>query len=68
MDFFNHYIAGLFLYFPEDKTEYIPAGITSVIFLAAAFITWRLIMKYSKKEEDKLKKLEKQIMQRNKKG
>ncbi|MEH6944229.1 hypothetical protein [Bacillus sp. JJ722] len=67
MDFFYNGVLGLFLYFPEDKTEYIPAGITSAIFLVAAVITWRLIMRHSKKEEIKLKKLEEQIMQKNQK-
>ncbi|WP_042352164.1 hypothetical protein [Bacillus massiliigorillae] len=65
MDFFYNSVLGLFLYFPEDKTEYIPAGITTAIFLLAAVFTWRLIMKHSKKEEGKLKKLEEQILQKN---
>lgn len=48
----------LFLYFPEDKTEYIPAVISMVIFLIAAILTMRWIMKISKKQEDKWKQFE----------
>lgn len=61
------YTAGLFLYFPEDKSEYIPAAITSVIFLVAAAIVMRLIIKYSRKEEGKAKELEEQILGKQKK-
>jgi len=40
-----------FLYFPEDKSEYIPAFITLVIFMVAAIATMYLFYKKSKKEE-----------------
>ena len=53
-------IIGLFLYFPEDKTEYIPAAITMVIFTIAAFFAFRFILKVSKKEEDKVDNLMKE--------
>lgn len=42
-----------FLYFPEDKTEYIPAGIAMIIFMTLAVIAMRLMMKKSKKDEEK---------------
>lgn len=58
------YIYALFLYFPEDKTEYIPAVITITIFTIAAFITFRLIAKHSKKEEQKAKELEEFLKRR----
>jgi hypothetical protein len=61
-------ILGLFLYFPEDKSEYIPAGITCFIFLVAAVITMRFIIKVSKKEAMKAKKLEEEILEQNAKG
>ncbi|QFT90393.1 hypothetical protein FIU87_17265 [Bacillus sp. THAF10] len=51
----------LFLYFPEDKTEYIPAGITFVIFTIAAIIVFQLILKASKREKQKAEELEKQL-------
>ncbi len=40
-----------FLYFPEDKTEYIPAIITLIIFMIAASVVMYLFYKRSKKEE-----------------
>ncbi|AXN38581.1 hypothetical protein [Peribacillus butanolivorans] len=65
MDFLNHTLLGLFLYFPEDKTEYISAGITCFIFLIAAVFTMRAIIKYSKKEEMKTKQFEDEVTKRN---
>ncbi|MGE7763964.1 hypothetical protein [Peribacillus sp. NPDC096540] len=65
MDFLNHTLLGLFLYFPEDKTEYISAGITCFIFLIAAVFTMRAIIKYSKKEEMKTKQFEEEVTKRN---
>ncbi|MBM7600711.1 putative membrane protein YqjE [Virgibacillus halotolerans] len=41
-----------FLYFPEDKTEYIPAIITLVIFMIMAAIAMYWVIKRSKKEEE----------------
>lgn len=40
-----------FLYFPKDKTEYIPAFITLVIFMIGAVATMYLVYKKSKKDE-----------------
>lgn len=59
---FHWTILSLFLYFPEDKTEYIPAAITSVIFLIAAIFTMRFIIRKSKKDEEKTKELEKKML------
>ncbi|MCF6137534.1 hypothetical protein [Pseudalkalibacillus berkeleyi] len=39
-----------FLYFPEDKTEYIPSVTMLIIFMAAAIIATILIRKHSAKE------------------
>jgi hypothetical protein len=58
---FQPLVFSLFLYFPEDKSEYIPAGITSLIFLIGAFLTMRVIIKVSKREAIKAKELEEQI-------
>ena len=60
------FVLNLFLYFPEDKSEYIPASITMAIFLIAAFLTFRLIKKVSKREELKTKELEEELNRRNK--
>jgi type II secretory pathway pseudopilin PulG len=40
-----------FLYFPEDKSEYIPAIITLVVFIIAAAVVLYLFYKHSKKQE-----------------
>jgi len=41
-----------FLYFPQDKTEYIPALITLIIFAIGAVVTMRIILKAAKKEKE----------------
>ncbi len=57
------------LYFPEDKREYIPAFATMALFVLAAVAVWRLIIKISKKEEEKTKELEAKLKeQQNKKS
>lgn len=58
-------VLGLFLYFPEDKSEYIPAAITFAIFLIGALLTMRWIIKISKREALKTKELEEQILKNN---
>jgi len=40
-----------FLYFPEDKSEYIPAFIMLVIFMIGAMAAMMFFYKKSKKEE-----------------
>lgn len=42
-----------FLYFPEDKADYIPGIISLVIFICGAVIAMYIIMKKSKKDEEK---------------
>lgn len=60
-------VLGLFLYFPEDKTEYIPAGITMVLFTVAAIFAFRFILKLSKKEQGKVDELLKQSVEHKEK-
>ncbi|SFJ40126.1 hypothetical protein SAMN04487936_10242 [Halobacillus dabanensis] len=43
-----------FLYFPEDKTEYIPAVIMLMLFIVGAAVTMIWIIKVSQKEEHKV--------------
>ena len=45
-----------FLYFPEDKSEYIPGIISIIIIFILSILIVRLLMKASKKEVDKLEK------------
>ena len=40
-----------FLYFPEDKSEYIPALIILFVFIVGAAAAMFLVYKHSKKEE-----------------
>lgn len=56
---------GNFLYFPEDKTEYIPAAISMLFFLLMAVAAFLFIKRVSKKEEKKTKQLEEQIRKAN---
>ena len=60
------YLMFLF-YFPEDKREYIPAFATMAIFVLAAVAVWRLIIKISKKEEEKTKELEAKLKEQDNK-
>lgn len=60
---FHWTVIQLFLYFPEDKSEYIPAAISFSIFLIACIFTMRFIIKKSKKDEEKTKELEQKILQ-----
>ncbi len=53
-----------FLYFPEDKTEYIPALIMLLLFILLAFIVYKLIKKYSRNEEEKMKDFEEKVLER----
>lgn len=55
----------LYLYFPEDKTEYIPAAISFGIFMIACAFTFRWIVKHSKREELKTKELEERLKLEN---
>lgn len=52
----------LFLYFPEDKAEYIPATISFIIFAIACVLTFRWIVKKSKRQEEQVKELEERIL------
>lgn len=45
-----------FLYFPEDKTEYIPALISLTVFFILASVTFYFIQRHSKKEAEKMDK------------
>lgn len=59
---FQPFVLSLFLYFPEDKSEYGPAAITFIIFMIGAMLTMRFIIKVSKKEAKKAKELEEKLM------
>jgi hypothetical protein len=58
---FQPSVLSLFLYFPEDKSEYLPATITFIVFLIGALLTMQLIIRVSKKEAQKAKELEERL-------
>jgi len=62
---FQPFVLSLFLYFPEDKSEYGPAAITFTIFVIGALLTMRLIIKVSKREAQKAKELEEKLLTKN---
>lgn len=51
-----------FLYFPEDRTEYLPAAIILILVILATFVAFYLIRRQSMKQEQKLKEFESKIM------
>lgn len=51
-----------FLYFPEDKSEYIPAAISFVIFMTLMLFVFRWVIKKSKRQEEETKELEQRIL------
>ena len=51
-----------FLYFPEDKAEYIPAAISFFIFMVLMLLTFRWILRKSKRQEEETKELEQRIL------
>ncbi|MGN7387368.1 hypothetical protein [Sporosarcina sp. SAFN-015] len=51
-----------FLYFPEDKSEYIPAAISFFFFMILLVITFRWIRRNSKKQEEETRELEERIL------
>lgn len=59
------FVLSLFLYFPEDKSEYLPAAITCVIFLIGAIVAMRYIIRVSNREAEKAKKFEEELLKTN---
>jgi cbb3-type cytochrome oxidase subunit 3 len=57
-----------FLYFPENKMEYIPAVISLLCFMLLAYIVYRLFKRHSANEEAKMKAFEQDVMKRLESG
>jgi len=55
-----------FLYFPEDKSLYIPAAFEFLIFAVFCVLVFRWILKKSKKQEEKTKELEERVLSERK--
>lgn len=61
MNSLNFFVLNLFLYFPEDKREYIPAFISFSIFLILCILTFMFILRVNKKQLEKAKQFEEKI-------
>jgi len=51
-----------FLYFPEDKSEYIPAAFSFAFFMLLLVLTFMWIQRNSKKQQEETKELEERIL------
>ncbi len=51
-----------FLYFPEDKSAYIPAVIEFAILLLLCFLVFKWVKRISKKQANKAKEIEDRIL------
>lgn len=52
-----------FLYFPQDRTEYIPAVIALAVVIILCFAVVYILKKQSRKQEAKMKAFEEKVMQ-----
>lgn len=55
-------IAFGFLYFPEDKSAYIPAAFEFLIVLILCILAFMWVKRLSKKQEMKMKSLEERVL------
>ncbi|WP_144513943.1 hypothetical protein [Bacillus sp. FJAT-22090] len=53
----------LYLYFPEDKTEYIPVVLEFLVLMVICVLVFRWLKKKSIKDAEKARELEEKIMQ-----
>jgi len=51
-----------FLYFPEDKSLYIPAAFEFLIFAVICVLVFRWFLRKSKKQEQQTKELEERVL------
>ena len=51
-----------FLYFPEDKSSYIPAALEFLAIFILCIFVFRLVKRLSKKEEQNTKALEEYVL------
>lgn len=58
---FHSFVLADFMYFPKDKSEYIPALFSFMFFFIGAIITFRFFIAHSRKEAKKTKELEEQL-------
>lgn len=58
--------AFLYLYFPEDKTEYIPVVLEFLILLIVCILVFRWLRKKSDRDAEKARELEEKVMKARK--
>jgi len=58
----NLWILNEFLYFPDDKSEYIPAAIEMVIILVLCILVFNFFRRKARKDLEKTKELEEKIL------
>lgn len=58
----NLWILNEFLYFPENKSEYIPAAIEFAIILVLCILVFNLFRKKARKDLEKTRELEEKIL------
>ena len=55
--------SGGFMYFPEDKSAYLPAAIEMVLLFLIVFVTYKWFRRIGKRQADEAKKLEARALQ-----
>lgn len=55
--------SGGFMYFPDDKSAYLPAAIEMVLLFLIVFATFKWFRRIGKKQADEAKKLEARALQ-----
>lgn len=58
----NLWILNEFLYFPDNKAEYIPAALEMGIILILCILVFNLFRKKAKKDLEKTRKLEEKLL------
>lgn len=58
----NLWILNEFLYFPDDKSEYIPAAIEMAIILVLCILVFNFFRRKARKDLEKTKELEEKIL------
>ena len=56
----------LYLYFPEDKTEYIPVVLQFLVLLIICILVFRWLKKKSSKEAEEARKIEEKVLKARK--
>ena len=55
--------SGGFMYFPDDKSAYLPAAIEMLLLFLIVFVTYKWFRRIGKRQADEAKKLEARALQ-----